>query len=68
MTIKAMIDEELCLGYGDCVELAPEAFELDEVARVIGDGEERQLRNAARKCPAEAISLFDKSTGQRIDP
>lgn len=68
MKIKAQIDREACLGYGDCVELAPGAFELDETARVVGDAPEKRLRDAARACPAEAILLIDIETGERVDP
>ena len=68
MTIKAHIDTESCLGYGDCVELAPDAFELGDTARVIGETSEKRLRNAARACPAEAITLYDARSGEPIEP
>jgi len=67
MKIKAIVDRESCLGYGDCVELAPGAFELDDTARVVGDAPEQRLRDAARACPAEAILLVDGDTGEAID-
>ncbi len=68
MRIKARIDTETCLGYGDCVELAPDAFELGDTARVIGETSDERLRDAARACPAEAISLFDAVTGEPVEP
>ena len=36
MTYLVRIDERACAAHGDCVDLAPEVFELDDVARVIG--------------------------------
>jgi ferredoxin len=68
MKLKVLIDEESCLAYGDCVELAPGAFEVDDTARVVGSAPEEQLRDAARKCPAEAITLIDAETGEPIAP
>ena len=34
--IKVHIDQNTCLAYGDCAELAPEAFEVDDVAHLVG--------------------------------
>ncbi len=68
MKLKVLIDEESCLAYGDCVELAPGAFALDDTARVVGEAPERKLRDAARSCPAEAITLIDTETGEPISP
>jgi ferredoxin len=68
MKIKAIVDQEACLGYGDCVELAPGAFQLEDTAHVIGDAPEQALRDAARACPAEAILLIDRDTGASIEP
>jgi ferredoxin len=64
----AVIEEESCLGYGDCAALAPEVFELDDVARVRGDAPPEQLVEVAEACPAEAISVIDPSTGERLWP
>lgn len=36
--MKAFIDEELCIGCGQCEEICPEVFEVcDEKALVIGE-------------------------------
>jgi ferredoxin len=68
MKVKVLIDEDSCLAYGDCVELAPGAFEVGDTAKVVGDAPERRLRAAARGCPAEAITLIDAETGEPIAP
>jgi ferredoxin len=63
MTIEATVDADLCIGAGNCVHLAPGAFELDEygVALPLADsdaGEER-IRLAARSCPTGAIAVHE---------
>lgn len=68
MKLKVDIDPDACLAYGDCVELAPEAFEVEGIARVVGDAPARKLVDAARACPAEAITLIDAESGERIYP
>jgi ferredoxin len=68
MKIKVQIDEAACLAYGDCAELAPEAFEVDDVAHLVGPAPMRKLLDAARACPSEAITLIDAETGERIAP
>lgn len=68
MKLKVRIDKDACLAYGDCVELAPEAFEVDDVARQVGDAPAQKLIDAARACPSEAITLIDAETGEQIHP
>ena len=68
MKVKVHIDATECLAYGDCAELAPGAFEVDEVARLVGPAPLRQLVDAARACPMGAITLIDAETGDPIAP
>jgi ferredoxin len=68
MRVKVQIDKTECLAYGDCAELAPEAFEVDDVARLIGPAPLSKLVDAARACPSEAITLIDADTGEPIYP
>ena len=37
MRCVAQIDERACIAHGDCALIAPAVFEVNEVARVIGD-------------------------------
>jgi ferredoxin len=66
--IKIAIDESACSAHGDCADLAPEVFRVDDIAVVVGDGPPELIRDAARACPAAAILLYDAETGEPIDP
>jgi ferredoxin len=68
MTYYAEIDESACAAHGDCVDLAPEVFALDDVARVIGPGTDEQLLAAAEACPSAAIRVLDSDTGGQVYP
>jgi ferredoxin len=68
MKLRVHIDETACLAYGDCTELAPEAFEVDGVAHLVGSAPQHLLVDAARACPSEAITLIDADTGEQIAP
>ena len=68
MTLLAQIDESACAAHGDCVDIAPEVFELDDIARVIGTGPDGLLLKAAESCPSTAIRIVDGSTGVVVYP
>ncbi|MGE5408088.1 MAG: ferredoxin [Syntrophothermus sp.] len=68
MSYKAVVDPNECSAHGDCVEIAPEVFRLEETAVVIGDGPDELLLEAAEACPAVAISLVDRDTGETVYP
>jgi ferredoxin len=57
--IRIVVDRGLCIGSGDCVESAPNVFELDseDKARVIDpDGDPTDMVvDAAMNCPVTAI-------------
>ena len=65
--MKVRIDNDLCAGFGICVGIAPEVFELhaDGYATVLVDDVPVELedlvRRAASQCPAQAILLTDAS-------
>jgi ferredoxin len=57
---RIVIDRSLCSGYGTCVEIAPDAFELDEeaLARVrVGQTDDDAVLEAAAACPMGAITV-----------
>ena len=68
MPFQIRIDKELCSGYGECVALAPEVFELsDRNVSVVLDPEgtdDETILDAARACPVDAITLIDECEDQ----
>ncbi len=68
MSYLVEIDEAACAAHGDCVELAPQVFALDDVVRVVGDGPDDLLLAAAEACPSVAIRLVDAETSEPIYP
>jgi ferredoxin len=62
------IDEAACAAHGDCEAIAPEVFEVDDVARVIGVAPDELLMEAAKACPSVAIRLIDESSGRQVYP
>jgi ferredoxin len=68
MAYLARIDESACAAHGDCVDVAPEVFELDDVAQVIGTAPDEVLLAAAEACPSAAIVLVDQRTDEQVYP
>jgi ferredoxin len=68
MTYIVEIDEGACAAHGDCVDAAPQVFELDDVAHVIGTAPEEVLLAAAEGCPSSAILVIDQRTNEQIYP
>ncbi|CAN5130304.1 ferredoxin [soil metagenome] len=62
--LTVRIDRQLCVGFGDCIEEAPESFVLDEEGiAVFTDGagkiERTRLLKACQSCPVDALSVVD---------
>jgi ferredoxin len=63
--MKVRIDTDLCAGFGICVGISPEMFELhDDGYATVLVGEvppelEDLARRAASQCPAQAIFLSE---------
>jgi ferredoxin len=68
MSYIVQIDEGACAAHGDCVDAAPEVFELDDVARVIGTAPDDVLLAAAEGCPSAAIRVIDQRTREQVYP
>ncbi|HUL01730.1 MAG TPA: ferredoxin [Gemmatimonadales bacterium] len=69
--LRVVIDRSQCVGFGDCVKEAPEAFKLDEdtiAVFVEPDAVERErLLRACDACPVDAITVWDE-TGRQLVP
>jgi ferredoxin len=66
--MKVSVDPEICAGFGICVGICPEVFELhdDGYATVLVGEVPTELkdlvRRAASQCPAQAISISEDSS------
>jgi ferredoxin len=68
MTYVPVVDPDECSAHGDCVEIAPQVFRLDDTAVVIGQAPFELILEAAEACPAVAISVVDDQTGETVFP
>jgi ferredoxin len=62
--MKAVVDQDLCLGCAICVDVCPAVFEMQgdkAQAKVdpVPAGAEDACREAADQCPADAIKIED---------
>jgi ferredoxin len=63
--MKVHVDREVCAGFGVCLGLCPEVFELhDDGYAIVLAGEvppelEDVVRQAVSQCPSNAISLSE---------
>ena len=69
--LRIRIDRDLCVGFGDCVKLAPEAFNLDADGLAVFVEPDRiepaPLLAACDACPVDAITVWDDA-GVQIVP
>lgn len=70
--VTVRIDRTLCIGSGNCVNLAPEIFEIDEENLVdfrdeTPDIDQGRLIDACAICPVDALSVIDED-GEQIVP
>lgn len=70
--MRLHVDRAACIGSGTCVQLAPDAFALDDErkARAVVDEVEGdwKLWAAVESCPVMAIVARDADTGARLYP
>lgn len=69
--LTVRIDRTLCVGFGDCVDIDPESFALDDegiaIFRSAGPGPRELLLAACDACPVDAITVLDEN-GIQIVP
>lgn len=68
--LRIRIDRTLCVGFGDCVTGAPEAFRLADdgvVTFLAPEGTDRQvLLDACEACPVDALTVWDAAGVQLV--
>lgn len=64
--MKIGVNQNLCNGAGICVQTAPDVFRFREgsgkarvIVEVVPPRLERQSREAASKCPTNAVLVFE---------
>lgn len=69
--LRIRIDRTLCVGFGECVGAAPQAFALDGEDLVVFVKPEEvpreQLLQACDACPVDALTVWDEA-GQQVVP
>ena len=68
--LRIRIDRNLCVGFGDCIEGAPEAFVLDDEGLAVFKApeavERARLLAACDACPVDAITVWDENGAQVV--
>jgi len=69
--LRVRIDRTLCVGFGDCVTEAPDAFVLDDTGTAVFVTPEQvdrdRLLRACDVCPVDAITVWD-GEGRQLVP
>ena len=68
--LRVRIDRTLCVGFGDCITEAPEAFVLDESGTAMftkpEEVERERLLRACDACPVDAITVWNEDGAQIV--
>ncbi len=70
--LTVRIDRLLCVGFGDCIDVAPDLFEFDDEGIVVFREpapaiDRERLLEACDVCPVDALSVHDPA-GQQLVP
>ncbi len=70
--LRILIDRDLCVSFGDCIEAAPAIFEFDEeeIATFVGEAgaiTREELIAACASCPVDALMATDEK-GEQLAP
>ena len=72
LKVTIEVDRVLCFGFGDCVDSAPEVFQLDDEDKsVVIDPDGTDLDDlliAAQDCPVDAIFVVSTESGEQLYP
>jgi ferredoxin len=63
--MKVIVDEDICVGTSNCVDVCPDVFELvDAISHVkeaaVPQELEEQVRKAVDECPVSAIEITEE--------
>jgi ferredoxin len=68
--LRIVIERDLCVGFAQCVDVAEEAFVIDDdemVGFLDPEHTDRQrLIEACKACPVEALRVFDQDGNQLV--
>ena len=70
--LTVRIDRLLCVGFGDCIERAPDLFEFDGETIAIFTEEamsaaRERILDACDSCPVDALTVLDEN-GEQLVP
>ena len=69
MTLVALIDPNACIAHGECEEVAPGVFRVeDDLSVVVGDGPDELMLAVAEACPTDAIRIVELETRRQRYP
>lgn len=71
MKYRVEIARGTCCGSSNCMEAAPDAYEVDDGGLAFvkpGCPDEEQYLVGARECPVDAITVYDAQTGEKLYP
>jgi ferredoxin len=69
--MKVHVNSQICAGFGICLGIAPEVFELHDdgyaivLVSEVKPEDEDAMRQAVSQCPAQAIFLSDTNGPKR---
>ena len=70
--LKVVVDTDKCQGYGACVKISPEVFQLDAERKAVagdaGAASDDVVLKAARCCPYRAVTVTNSETGEQLIP
>ena len=68
--LRVRIDRTLCVGFGDCITVAPEAFVLDDEGIAVFVEpllvERDRLLRACEACPVDALTVWTQEGDQLV--
>jgi len=72
--LTVSIDRDLCVGFGDCIDLGGDVFEFDEEDIAVfrdraglPEIDQEAFLDACRACPVDAIVVLD-GEGEQVAP